>query len=267
MLYGMAEPMQAAIRRLGLRLRVYAPVGELVPGMAYLVRRLLENTSNESFVRHRFAEGRDLDELVAPPRSTAARPEPSRRPPSGHRPGDPSPYEPEPVAEWRRGSARAAFSVAVDTPCAALGRRGAGRDRRRAGAHGADTIASVDPGPARHGVVATSASCGGRGRRRRRAAARRPPGRGGARPRPIGPRCCSAAAEWMRERRHELAALEVFEAGKPWAGGRRRRVRGHRLLRVLRPGDAAARPGRAGRAVAAGRDQRAALPGQGASAS
>ena len=58
MLYGMAEPMHAAIRRLGLRLRVYAPVGELVPGMAYLVRRLLENTSNESFVRHRFAEGR-----------------------------------------------------------------------------------------------------------------------------------------------------------------------------------------------------------------
>jgi hypothetical protein len=33
--------------------------------MAYLVRRLLENTSNESFVRHRFAEGRALDELVA----------------------------------------------------------------------------------------------------------------------------------------------------------------------------------------------------------
>ena len=40
------------------RLRVYAPMGELVPGMAYLVRRLLENTSNESFVRHHFAEGR-----------------------------------------------------------------------------------------------------------------------------------------------------------------------------------------------------------------
>ncbi len=67
MLYGMAEPIQAAIRRLGLRLRVYAPVGELVPGMAYLVRRLLENTSNESFVRHRFAEGRALAELVAAP--------------------------------------------------------------------------------------------------------------------------------------------------------------------------------------------------------
>ncbi|MGH9278252.1 MAG: proline dehydrogenase family protein, partial [Acidimicrobiales bacterium] len=34
LLYGMAEPIHAAVRRLGLRLRVYAPVGELVPGMA-----------------------------------------------------------------------------------------------------------------------------------------------------------------------------------------------------------------------------------------
>ncbi|MGH9286353.1 MAG: proline dehydrogenase family protein, partial [Acidimicrobiales bacterium] len=67
MLYGMAEPIHAAIRRLGLRLRVYAPVGDLVPGMAYLVRRLLENTSNESFVRRRFAECEGLDELVAAP--------------------------------------------------------------------------------------------------------------------------------------------------------------------------------------------------------
>ena len=68
LLYGMAEPVHEAIRRLGLRLRVYAPMGELVPGMAYLVRRLLENTSQESFVRHRFAEGKDLDKLLAEPK-------------------------------------------------------------------------------------------------------------------------------------------------------------------------------------------------------
>jgi RHH-type proline utilization regulon transcriptional repressor/proline dehydrogenase/delta 1-pyrroline-5-carboxylate dehydrogenase len=66
MLYGMAEPMHAAIRRLGLRLRVYAPVGELVPGMAYLVRRLLENTSNESFLQEH-ARGTPLEELLAAP--------------------------------------------------------------------------------------------------------------------------------------------------------------------------------------------------------
>ncbi|MGH9177776.1 MAG: proline dehydrogenase family protein, partial [Acidimicrobiales bacterium] len=92
MLYGMAEPIQAAIRRLGLRLRIYAPVGQLVPGMAYLVRRLLENTSNESFVRHRFAEGRRLDDLIAPPgvERLPGPDGPARRPPTD--PSDPGPY-------------------------------------------------------------------------------------------------------------------------------------------------------------------------------
>src|SRR5579875_2361774 len=78
LLYGMAEPVHEAVRPLKRRLRVYAPMGELVPGMAYLVRRLLENTSNESFVRHRFAEGKDLDELLAPP-ALASRSAPSLR--------------------------------------------------------------------------------------------------------------------------------------------------------------------------------------------
>jgi RHH-type proline utilization regulon transcriptional repressor/proline dehydrogenase/delta 1-pyrroline-5-carboxylate dehydrogenase len=47
-LYGMATPLHGALRDLGYRTRIYVPIGELVPGMAYLVRRLLENTSNES---------------------------------------------------------------------------------------------------------------------------------------------------------------------------------------------------------------------------
>ena len=50
---------------MGLRLRVYVPVGELIPGMAYLVRRLLENTANESFLRQTFVEGDGGDELAA----------------------------------------------------------------------------------------------------------------------------------------------------------------------------------------------------------
>jgi len=35
----------------GIIARDYTPVGELLPGMAYLVRRLLENTANEGFLR------------------------------------------------------------------------------------------------------------------------------------------------------------------------------------------------------------------------
>ena len=81
MLFGMAEPVRAALVKMGERVRVYAPVGELLPGMAYLVRRLLENTSNESFLRRGFAEGVSHDQLLAAPNgngATGAKPLPAR---------------------------------------------------------------------------------------------------------------------------------------------------------------------------------------------
>ncbi len=56
MLYGMADAEKQVLVELGHRLRIYMPFGELIPGMAYLVRRLLENTSNDSFLRASFAE-------------------------------------------------------------------------------------------------------------------------------------------------------------------------------------------------------------------
>ncbi len=56
MLYGMADAEKQAIVDAGYRLRIYMPYGELIPGMAYLVRRLLENTSNDSFLRASFTE-------------------------------------------------------------------------------------------------------------------------------------------------------------------------------------------------------------------
>ena len=65
-LRGLGDPLQHAIAAQGLRVRTYCPVGDLVAGMAYLVRRLLENTSNESFL-HEQARGADLEELLAAP--------------------------------------------------------------------------------------------------------------------------------------------------------------------------------------------------------
>src|SRR5262249_18434748 len=56
MLYGMAEPIKDAMVSMGQRVRVYTPYGQLLPGMAYLVRRLLENSANESFLRASFVE-------------------------------------------------------------------------------------------------------------------------------------------------------------------------------------------------------------------
>lgn len=65
-LYGMGEPLARAIVKRGHRVRVYAPYGKLLPGMAYLIRRLLENTANSSFLRQNLEE-RPIEELIAPP--------------------------------------------------------------------------------------------------------------------------------------------------------------------------------------------------------
>lgn len=48
-LFGMAEGLRATAAAEGYRTRVYVPIGEIIPGMAYLVRRLLENTSNQAW--------------------------------------------------------------------------------------------------------------------------------------------------------------------------------------------------------------------------
>jgi RHH-type proline utilization regulon transcriptional repressor/proline dehydrogenase/delta 1-pyrroline-5-carboxylate dehydrogenase len=72
MLYGMADPIKAAVLQMGCRLREYCPVGDLLPGMAYLVRRLLENTSNEGFLANKFAKGASREELLKDPGRAAA---------------------------------------------------------------------------------------------------------------------------------------------------------------------------------------------------
>jgi RHH-type proline utilization regulon transcriptional repressor/proline dehydrogenase/delta 1-pyrroline-5-carboxylate dehydrogenase len=65
-LRGLGDELQEALVAQGMRVRTYCPIGDLVAGMAYLVRRLLENTSNEGFLA-RQAQGRPLEELMAPP--------------------------------------------------------------------------------------------------------------------------------------------------------------------------------------------------------
>jgi RHH-type proline utilization regulon transcriptional repressor/proline dehydrogenase/delta 1-pyrroline-5-carboxylate dehydrogenase len=65
-LRGLGDDLAQALAKQGFRVRSYCPVGELVAGMAYLVRRLLENTANESFLNAQ-AHGAPLEELLAPP--------------------------------------------------------------------------------------------------------------------------------------------------------------------------------------------------------
>lgn len=118
MLYGMADTQQQALVDLGHRLRIYMPYGELIPGMAYLVRRLLENTSNESFLRASFSEQVSPEKLLMNPASQAhasehhgrkAAPSGASTPPSRFAPH----YRNEPPADFSREETRQAMREAL----------------------------------------------------------------------------------------------------------------------------------------------------------
>ena len=64
-LRGLGDEIAVGLSRLGYRVRVYTPIGDLVAGMAYLVRRLLENSSNQGFLLQR--RHRSLEELLKTP--------------------------------------------------------------------------------------------------------------------------------------------------------------------------------------------------------
>ncbi|GAB4143397.1 MAG: L-glutamate gamma-semialdehyde dehydrogenase [Cyanobacteria bacterium J069] len=87
-LYGMGDKLAKAMVNQGYRVRVYCPYGDLIPGMAYLIRRLLENTANTSFLRQNLEE-RPVEELLAIPQMRdqgsgvrGQEPEPASPPPS-----------------------------------------------------------------------------------------------------------------------------------------------------------------------------------------
>lgn len=72
MLYGMGGEVAELLTERGHRVRVYTPFGEMIPGMAYLVRRLLENTSNDSFLRQSFTEHVAVEDLLMKPADIGA---------------------------------------------------------------------------------------------------------------------------------------------------------------------------------------------------
>jgi RHH-type proline utilization regulon transcriptional repressor/proline dehydrogenase/delta 1-pyrroline-5-carboxylate dehydrogenase len=110
MLYGMAEPERDLLRGLGHRVRLYAPIGDLLTGMAYLVRRLLENTSNSGFLRLSHHDHADIAQLMAkpePPPNAVAKSAPDWT-------GDlHAPFRNCPPADFTSTETRAAFARAI----------------------------------------------------------------------------------------------------------------------------------------------------------
>lgn len=125
LLYGMAEPVRNGIRKVAGRVRLYCPYGSMIPGMGYLVRRLLENTANDSFLRQSFAEKSQIEQLLEDPVITLKR---------GKALGDSqaggesaladglAPFRNEPLAYFVRADHRAAFPKQIAEIRSRLGR-------------------------------------------------------------------------------------------------------------------------------------------------
>lgn len=123
MLHGMADQLKHAAEEMGLRVREYVPVGEMIPGMAYLVRRLLENTSNESWLKAGFLDNADTSVLLADPvtKQTGHLPvdlyeiAPHRHDLSPSMPevGDGRPFYSEPMRDFAEQDQREAFAKAM----------------------------------------------------------------------------------------------------------------------------------------------------------
>lgn len=116
-LYGMAEPVRKGLKSVAGRVRLYCPYGELIPGMAYLVRRLLENTANESFLRQSFVDGAELERLLEDPQTTLERElaavSPSRSSPARPGPGGLPPFANERMLDLTIPGNREGFVKAI----------------------------------------------------------------------------------------------------------------------------------------------------------
>ncbi|QOV91154.1 L-glutamate gamma-semialdehyde dehydrogenase [Humisphaera borealis] len=123
MLFGMAEPIKATLIELGHRVRVYTPFGQLLPGMAYLVRRLLENTSNESFLKAGFADNVSEERLLMNPTNVKSGARTSTSASSlRHEAGGTTPrFRNEPLTDFTRPENRTAMRSALDAARRRLG--------------------------------------------------------------------------------------------------------------------------------------------------
>ena len=228
LLYGMAGPIKRALVEMGYRVREYCPVGELLPGMAYLVRRLLENTSNEGFLRAKFAENVSAKELLRDPREliklngenpmksqTTITTQNQHRQNSGLvDTASDDVYRNSPLVNF-------VYKDSQDKMCSALR-----EERNRFGEKyplviGGEKVwtdqltPSVNPG-APDEIVGYGSEAGIPEAERAVKAAREAFGKWSRTSVEERARLLERAADIMERRRYELSAVEVFEVGKPW---------------------------------------------------
>lgn len=230
MLYGMADEIKSALVEMGRRVRVYTPFGQLLPGMAYLVRRLLENTSNQSFLRAGFLERLPVEDLLMNPLTKIrSRPVASA---NGHAI---APFRNEPLTDFSIAANRDAMAAALEE---ARDRSfgGTGVSPVQSAPHGRDArathetiplIINGDPLFAGKTVDSVNPSHCSRIVGRFSAATADDVNRAVAVAKAAFPlwrdttaeqraRLLIKTADILRRRRFELSAWEVFECGKQW---------------------------------------------------
>lgn len=204
MLYGMADDLKQALVALGYPLRVYVPYGETLPGMAYLVRRLLENSSGQSILDSGMGRLRRDRHSLAPPEQPAMTVQTH----------DAHLFRNQPVHRFVAGAERSSFRAALETVQVETGQYyplliG------NAPVDGEGTITSVNP--ARPDEVIGIVASAGRPQAEQALASARA----------AFPAWSRLAAEeraaYLRrlaglviEQRDRLAAWQVLEAGKHW---------------------------------------------------
>src|SRR5216110_2025137 len=229
LLYGIAGPIKRALVEMGYRVREYCPVGELLPGMSYLVRRLLENTSNEGFLRAKFSENVSAEKLLRYPKelvrqNRAQLPEttiPAITEDRHHEndasiespPGNI--YENSPLVNFVYQESQEKMRTALREvhnrfgekyPLVIVGEK-VWTDK---------LTPSVNPSAPKE-VVGYAAEAGIPEAERAVKAARTAFDKWSRTPSEERARLLERAAAIMDRRRYELSALEVFEVGKPWA--------------------------------------------------
>ncbi|MFH0344484.1 MAG: L-glutamate gamma-semialdehyde dehydrogenase [Chromatiales bacterium] len=222
MLHGMASGLEDVLAEMGYRLRVYVPFGELLPGMAYLVRRLLENSSSQSFQRMNLARTLAAGQLLASPHGDDPAAETAPRPPEGTSGAEPAGartrtlprFRNEPLHRFTDPSERRAFHGALlaartalggDYPLLIDGESVKTKDELVSlnPARPEEVIGRVARAGTEHADRAVSGALRAFADWSRRAAGERAD-------------LLLGAAQALRRQRDEFAALEIFEAGKTW---------------------------------------------------
>jgi RHH-type transcriptional regulator, proline utilization regulon repressor / proline dehydrogenase / delta 1-pyrroline-5-carboxylate dehydrogenase len=220
MLFGMAEPLQAAVAQSGRRVRIYTPIGELIPGMAYLVRRLLENTSNESFLRKEHSGKESIELLLNPP------PPPSSPASSASNNGNGMAvplksagtpidrFANEPLTDFSHAPARGAMREAIGRVRAQLGRGFSYTLSSGVRPSGPELLSRNPSRPDQ--VVGRLPSCSAGDVEFALASAKHNASSWSSTTPDRRAEIFVNAAALMRRRRCDLAAWEIFETGKPW---------------------------------------------------